>query len=242
MLNTDLFFTELSMLNQNNYTFVEGKRIIEQAGYNDREIAKLMSYWNDLKVDEYMGDGGTYRFRRYSAFTLDMKELKLTLQPHSYYEQSGYVNKLNGNIKRYYEPLDIEFISNSIFLDIVYSLANLYSRIKEKTLIWDIKVHPYRILANQSTTGRPTPEGLHRDGVDFVSSMLIDRHNIVGGISTITNVKEEKILDIKMQNTLDIIIENDEKTLHQVSSISSEKSITGYRDVLVIAFTDKSKL
>ena len=43
---------------------------------------------------------------------------------------------------------------------------------------WHIEVHQFRIEARRGVEGRPTPEGMHRDGVDHVLVLLVGRRNI----------------------------------------------------------------
>ena len=39
---------------------------------------------------------------------------------------------------------------------------------------WYVEAHPFRIDTSDGI-GRPTPEGAHRDGVDYVVVILVDR-------------------------------------------------------------------
>ena len=45
---------------------------------------------------------------------------------------------------------------------------------------WYVEAHQFRIDTLEGI-GRPTPEGAHRDGVDFVAVLLVGRTNIKGG-------------------------------------------------------------
>ena len=45
---------------------------------------------------------------------------------------------------------------------------------------WYVEAHPFRITT-AGGIGRPTPEGAHRDGVDFVAVILVSRVEIKGG-------------------------------------------------------------
>jgi hypothetical protein len=108
------------------------------------------------------------------------------------------------------------------------------------TINWNIRLHPYRILANSNYLGEPTPEGLHRDGVTFIASILINKVNVNGGITTITDDNAEKLLSLKLEHEFDIMLANDGKTMHKVSALSRELiGEVAYRDVLVVAFTDQ---
>jgi hypothetical protein len=50
---------------------------------------------------------------------------------------------------------------------------------------WRIEVHQFRIEARSDAAGEPTPEGVHRDGVDYVLVLMVDRANIASGTTTI---------------------------------------------------------
>src|SRR5690606_41856028 len=45
---------------------------------------------------------------------------------------------------------------------------------------WYVEAHQFRIDTGDGI-GRPTPEGAHRDGVDFVPAILVGRRGIKGG-------------------------------------------------------------
>lgn len=36
--------------------------------FSDEELSSFRASWDDLKLDEHMADGGTYRLRRHSVF------------------------------------------------------------------------------------------------------------------------------------------------------------------------------
>ena len=48
---------------------------------------------------------------------------------------------------------------------------------------WHVEMHQFRIEATPSGTGMPTPEGAHRDGVDWVCVMLVKRTNVSSGVT-----------------------------------------------------------
>jgi len=103
---------------------------------------------------------------------------------------------------------------------------------------WNIRVHPYRIYAEHDAPGKPTPEGLHRDGVDFIVTLFIRRQNVFGGRSEVTDTTGELMFAHTLDTPLDLLVADDAATLHQVTPI--ERVIANqiaYRDVLVIAYT-----
>ena len=46
-------------------------------------------------------------------------------------------------------------------------------------------MHQFRIEARSGEAGQPTPEGMHRDGVDYVLVLLVGRRNIKRGVTSI---------------------------------------------------------
>lgn len=203
----------------------------------DAEWHDFADHWNRMLLDEYMRDGGTYRYRRYSAFEYDAKDEKFHLLPHAPYEQSKRVNHLNGGFKRHFEPLEKSFIDHPVLSKILKNFGRIFSEAAGHDR-WDIKLHPYRIIARESACGEPTPEGLHQDGVDFIVSYMIGRVNVTGGVSTVTDADKRPIGDVEMNLPNDFIVGNDRETYHGVTPVSIEnpKMPFAYRDVLVIAF------
>jgi hypothetical protein len=59
------------------------------------------------------------------------------------------------------------------------AFAALASRLKGARP-WFVEAHQFRIDTTDGI-GRPTPEGAHRDGVDFVAVVLVDARGIKGG-------------------------------------------------------------
>ena len=94
------------------------------------------------------------------------------------------------------------------------------------------------IVAEAGASGNPTPEGLHRDGVDYIVSMLVSRSNVEGGETTITNNDREVLWQRTLQRPLDIMVGLDAQTLHSVTPVTPlDPQRPAWRDVLVVAFT-----
>ena len=52
-------------------------------------------------------------------------------------------------------------------------------------IAWKIEMHQFRIEPSPRESGKPTPEGMHRDGVDWVFVGLIARTGVAGGVTGI---------------------------------------------------------
>lgn len=194
--------------------------------------------WGDLKKDEYMADGGSYRFRRYSEFQLDQEARTLSVLPHVPYRQTIDYNPLNGGVDRWYQPIREDVYNGAAFKDILLSCADVISPIRSSTK-WTVRVFQNRISTNSKEIGKPTPEGVHRDGADYIMTLLIKRHNVSGGESSLY---EEDGKTVKASVTLtdpgDFIFLDDRRAWHGVEPIAClDPAEEGYRDMLIVMFS-----
>lgn len=106
---------------------------------------------------------------------------------------------------------------------------------------YSAKVTPFRVVASPAAAGQPTPEGLHRDGVTLVTSLLIGRHNATGGQSTVVDMAGKTVLTTTLCEPGTLLLGDDRKTLHGVSPIRPvDPTNIARRDVLVITFAARS--
>ena len=191
--------------------------------------------WNNLKLDNYMSDGGRYRYRRYSVvICYNCNELKyLPLEPHF---QNETYNNLNGGVYRYYKSFKKNILEGFILKIIVNQCCSIFNNIICKNLNWRVECHQFRIISSSTQLASPTPEGKHRDGVDYVFIALIKRENIVGGMTKIYD-NDNSCLFRRILQDQECIILDDFKVMHEVLSISSLSSKElAYRDALVLTF------
>lgn len=224
-------------LRTHDYSIIAGGSIAEWAEVTPEQWQDFADYWNRLTPDRFMGDGGTYRLRRYGQFETD-SDGTLCQLPHTAYEQPSYINRLNGGVAREFEPLETGFARHEVLHNILNVLMNMINDVEGMVTPWDVKLHPYRIVAKPGVAGQPTPEGLHRDGVNYIVVMMVKRANIVGGESSLTDVHRSPLAGVTLTEPMHLVILNDENTMHEVTPVSPVNPQTpAYRDVLVIAFT-----
>lgn len=194
--------------------------------------------WDRLTLDRYMGDGGIYRYRRFSELVCRPAAGALLLQPHRPYSQPSYINTLNGGTERHFDPLEPVFVEDPFFRGLLVWCARSFAQVSGHDGDWDIKVHPYRIVAAEEASGHPTPEGLHRDGVDYILTLMVRRDNVIGGETTITDASGAPLWRRVLLAPLDIVIADDARTKHAVTAIQRQnRGCRAHRDVLVVAFT-----
>jgi hypothetical protein len=215
---------------------VRSAELSEIIGVTAEDWSRFASNWNDLKLDTFMSDGGTYRYRRYGQYEFTPATGELVLLPHEPYRQEKFFNRLNGGIDRVYEPLTDAFTGDPLLHSLVTALGRIFTEVDE-TRRWLIKLHPVRIIAGE-TIGQPAPEGRHRDGVTFVGSLLIDRLNITGGESTTYDEEQNLLRTVTLADRGDLLLGNDQRTYHQVTPIEAiDRTRPAHRDVLVVNYT-----
>ena len=85
--------------------------------------------------------------------------------------------------------------------------------------------------------GRPTPEGLHRDGVDWVLVLLVRRENIASGETTIHDLEQRPLGSFTLEQPLDAAWVDDGRVYHGVTPVEPvEPGRPAYRDVLVVTY------
>lgn len=195
--------------------------------------------WSDLDVDTYMGDGGRYRKRRFGVYAAERQGpiVRGTHQPH--YQGVSY-NNLNGGIERWFKPVTEEIGNGSSMRTILEYCRALFGRLAPETAKWHIEVHQFRIEAKTGEHGKPTPEGMHRDGVDYVLVLLINRRNIASGTTTVHDLDRRVLGSFTLTDPFDAALVDDARCYHGVTPVEPENPVQpAYRDVLVVTFKKK---
>jgi hypothetical protein len=122
------------------------------------------------------------------------------------------------------------------------SLGMLCTALKPEATTWFVEAHQFRIDTTDGI-GRPTPEGAHRDGVDFVAVMLIDRHDIKGGETRVFEVNGPAGQRFTMTEPWTLLFLDDERVIHEstpIQPLNVKDSNASYRDTLVLTFRAKA--
>jgi hypothetical protein len=171
-----------------DFLFIESAQAIELlsaiAGAPVGSDPVFLDSWNRLEQDQYMADGGSYRKRRHATYAINGSGQRAQLMPYQPHYQTVDYNPLNGGVARYFAPI-LDDLHQSITLAALLEFGNaVFSQITGNQQ-WHIELHQFRIEARDGRMGKPTPEGVHRDGVDFVIVVMIKRVNIDSGATTI---------------------------------------------------------
>lgn len=195
---------------------------------------RFAASWNQLCVDPFLRDGGSYRLRRYSVF--QWQQRRLTLLPHEPHYQSSHYNKVHGGFNRHFRPWLPTTVNNVAFKRIVEWCIGQFNG-KALQQKWRIQAHQFRILARAHELGKPTPEGVHKDGADYILVMLLARQNVSGGESQLFNNAMQPLEQATLSQRGDLVLINDAKVYHGVTEIEpTNPNELAYRDVLVLTF------
>jgi hypothetical protein len=192
--------------------------------------------WNDLAPDTYLAASGRHRRRRHATFSTDADGgiRRETHQPH--YQSLAY-NPLQGDIQRWFEPVLPAIADGASLRRILGFCHDCFGTLAPATRHWHVEVHQFRIEARADEAGEPTPEGVHRDGVDYVLVLLIDRENIERGTTTIHAADRSLLGSFTLTHALDAALVDDARVFHGVTAVTPlDPSKPAHRDVLVVTF------
>ena len=194
--------------------------------------------WDDLEIDPYMADGGRYRRRRHALYAAEGGSGgAIARKPHGPHWQSYDYNPLNGGVERWFEPVTEAVGDSQSLTTILRWCRAMFQALAPTTQAWDIELHQFRIEARANEAGSPTPEGLHRDGVDFVLVLLIQRVNIASGTTTIHAAAGPELGSFTLTDPFDAALVDDQRVYHGVTPVEPvDPNTPAYRDVLVVTF------
>jgi hypothetical protein len=206
--------------------------LLQQAGL--RDWASFAASWDDLGVDTYMADGGRYRRRRFAVFAIDANGVQR--RPHQPHYQSRDYNELNGGIARWFQPVTEATGAHPALGAVLSVCRDLFTRLSG-TINWHVEMHQFRIEARPGELGQPTPEGMHRDGVDYVLVLLVHRRNIASGETSIHSGDRRLLGSFTLTDPLDAAWVDDWRVFHGVTAVQPvDAALPAHRDVLVVTF------
>lgn len=192
--------------------------------------------WNRLELDTYMADGGSYRRRRHATLSAAAGSDAIRTEPHQPHYQSLDYNRLNGGVARHFSAIEGEVLEGATMRATLQLGLALFQRLLPQRAV-HIEAHQFRIEARSGSAGQPTPEGAHRDGVDFVLVMLVTRQNIVSGTTEIFDLRGTRRDSFTLTHPGDAALVNDRHALHGVTAILPEDARQpAWRDVLVATY------
>lgn len=226
-------------IQDNGYVVLSPEQFFELSQHHLTEWQDLSATWKNLPADAYLKDGGRYRQRRHASFVI--KNNSVTLAPHRAHWQPVSYNALHGGIDRWFEPCE-ELFANSVALkDFLLNLAAQFDQTQknlDESKPWFVEVHQFRIDTTDGI-GRPTPEGAHRDGVEYVAVLMLERHGIKGGETRVFESNGPQGQRFTLQKPFSLLLLDDARVVHEttpIQPVDPKASVQGWRDTLVVTY------
>ena len=228
--------TIADLVGRDGFAFVhdnEMRGVLEGNGLAGWET--FAASWDDLGLDQHMADGGRYRRRRHGVFSASAEAItRLEHRPH--YQSRDY-NALNGGIARWFDPVTEAVERMPAFQSILRTCQRVFDTLSPGVPAWEVEVHQFRIEAQPGQAGQPTPEGMHRDGVDWVLVLLVRRENIASGETTIHDLEKRLLGSFTLARPMDAAWVDDSRVYHGVTPVEpKDPARPAFRDVLVVTF------
>jgi len=200
-----------------------------------------MKSFNDLPPDKYIPNNEPVtRSRKYANLTVDVTdnyEYTLRYTKNDVFEQNVDDNR---GVRRKFELIDAYHINQLWILDFLTQISALsvlnhnYYKGHKKIKEVDIHLHQVRQTSYSDIPAHNSPEGIHRDGCDYiVSAMVVMRNNVIGGESIIYD--KNKMINYKtILDDQEGIYQEDTKQWHYVTPIETIGKGLGFRDILGI--------
>jgi len=224
-------------VSREGFAFLEGAAARELLGAGAlSDWDAFAASWDDLKRDECMADGGRDRLRRYAVFTISSDSLAARVEPRQPHFQDRAYNALNGGIERWFEAVEPEVAEGASMSALLAFGARLF-RLLRPGAAWRVEAHQFRIEAAGGKAGRPTPEGVHRDGVDYALIALVRRENVQSGTTKVSSPEGKALGSFTLSNPLDAAIVDDARVMHAVTPVTPlAPALPARRDVLVLTY------
>ena len=156
--------------------------------------------------------GGATRFTRWPTARSPASRISRIIRAVDY-------NRLHGGIERWFEPVKPEIGAGASLTTILGFCRTLFGELAPEVRAWHVELHQFRIEARPGEAGQPTPEGMHRDGVDYVLVLLVRRRNITSGTTTIHGLDRTPLGSFTLTDPFDAALVHDARVYHGVTPV-----------------------
>ena len=221
----------LEVVREAGHALLSPDEVFAQSASSLADLQALRDSWHDLPPDTYLRDGGRYRRRRHASYVIDGDRVERA--PHRPHWQPVEYNALHGGLERWFEPITPAVDEAPAWPRLLVAFARMCSALGGAQP-WFVEAHQFRIDTTDGI-GRPTPEGAHRDGVDYVAVTLIERMGIKGGETRVFDADGPAGVRFTMLEPWSTLFLDDRRVIHESTPIQPLEDY-GYRDTLVLTF------
>ncbi|MDH2343603.1 2OG-Fe dioxygenase family protein [Bradyrhizobium sp. SSUT77] len=171
--------------------------------------------------------------QHYATFDPKTGKISVTRLVTQPFLQGDY-NKLTGHLER---PIEPTLPDTDLSRFIEYGFKSIQERwpLDGRENEWLVNCHLIRTHAKGKQEGVPVPEGIHRDGVDYLIMGSVRRQDVSGGVSYIyDHVDGDPFFETTLTPGQAILID-DESLFHMASPVTATKD-EGHRDMILMGF------
>jgi hypothetical protein len=222
-----------AQLADTGWAVLNAASVAELCAVSVPSLCAWQKHWPQLPPDPHLRDGGRYRRRRHGCFVVNGTQVSIV--PHRAHWQPVEYNALHGGIQRWFEALPPELVADPAWQRLLQGLGTVASALRGAQP-WFVETHPFRI-DTEGGIGRPTPEGAHRDGVDLVVVVIVQRHNVKGGETRVFDAEGPQGVRFTLQEPWSALLLDDARVIHETTPIQPlDAQQPAWRDTLVLTF------
>jgi hypothetical protein len=220
-----------SLIRQQGFALLTPESTRNLCGNTAPALETLPPFWEDLPLDEHLRDGGRYRHRRHASLIVRPPAIELAARrPHW---QPLDFNALHGGFERWFAPCSDPFLAAPALRQLLRGLASTFAEAAGHAVPY-VELHQFRITTADGI-GRPTPEGAHRDGVDFVAVLMVGRNAVRGGETRVFQAEGPAGMRFTMEQPWTALLLDDARVIHETTPLQPDGE-SGWRDTLVLTF------
>lgn len=215
----------------NNCAFLPSRQVMGLLSAIDPDAiaswAAFQRSWHRWEHNASRREEGAYRCCRHAFYSIAPGHTFACPKSHQHHPRrlacSGF------------DSVEVGVTQSTLLIAILELCWTLFSRL---TLFfaWHIEVHQFRIYASQREVS-PTPEGVHRDGVNFIFMMMVNRVNVINGETRLYDHNGRLLRQHLLASEMEAAIVSDEHVMHGVTPILQlDPEQPAFRDVLVVTF------
>lgn len=206
---------------------------LNKIGLDISYFNRLRLSYNNLPIDkDYpIKQMVPTRFRRYVNFDVDVRNKDLfrfnKKSNDSFHQDVEDFRKT----PRLFSPMENEVI-DPYFYHLMTQIVGLTLHSNPNILKVNVSIHQVRLLSYPNLESDNAPEGIHRDGADYiVSALIMNKYNIKEGVSSIYDPNKKFIYSTNLEEG-EFIFQEDRHLWHDITPIKSDNNYIGYRDIL----------
>jgi hypothetical protein len=139
-------------------------------------------------------------------------------------------------MERWFAPVEPEVVEAAAWQELITTFGRLFARLRPVDR-WFVEAHQFRITTADGI-GRPTPEGAHRDGVDYIALLLVDRRDVRGGETRVFSAEGAEGLRFTMTERWSTLLLDDARVVHETTPIQPDGA-EGVRDTIVLTYRER---